>query len=151
MLLTIGFYGIVIILGVIVAYAIGEQINYQRKKGNLPGPRGITPLVGGLIKMLFNPYEFWDMQGKYGKISTNSLFGQFVVFSSDTDVSRKIFMNNDPSKLKIILHPNAEMLLGKDNIAFLQAEAVFTSFPSFFHSPQQLTEISCIYIYWFIK
>ena len=128
MLLTIVFYSLVVLFGLVVAYAIGEQINYHRKKGNLPGPRGITPLVGGLLKMLFDPYDFWDMQGKYGKISTNSLFGQFVVFSADTDVSRKIFMNNDPTKLKIILHPNAEMFLGKDNIAFLQAEEVFLFF-----------------------
>eukprot|EP00339_Tiarina_fusa_P013765 CAMPEP_0117007806 /NCGR_PEP_ID=MMETSP0472-20121206/7555_1 /TAXON_ID=693140 ORGANISM="Tiarina fusus, Strain LIS" /NCGR_SAMPLE_ID=MMETSP0472 /ASSEMBLY_ACC=CAM_ASM_000603 /LENGTH=428 /DNA_ID=CAMNT_0004709681 /DNA_START=167 /DNA_END=1450 /DNA_ORIENTATION=+ len=72
--------------------------------------------------MVMDPYNFWDKQGKYGKLSANSLLGQFVVFSGDTEISRKIFNSNHPSKLKVVLHPNAEILLGKDNIAFLQGE-----------------------------
>lgn len=117
----------IIFLGVIVGYLLSEQIRYHRKKKGLPGPKGIVPLVGGLISMVMDPFTFWDQQGKYGKLSANSLLGQFVVFSGDTDISRKIFNSNHPSKLKVVLHPNAEILLGKDNIAFLQGEKVCLS------------------------
>merc|ERR1711862_644620 len=112
----------VILPGLVVGFLLSEQIRYWKKKRHLSGPLTVLPLLGGLVSMVMDPYNFWDKQGKYGKLSANSLLGQFVVFSGDTEISRKIFNSNHPSKLKVVLHPNAEILLGKDNIAFLQGE-----------------------------
>jgi len=111
------------VCALIVAFAVLEQFNFWRKKQWLPGPKFTVPFFGGIFEMVFNPFTFWYNQGQYGPISWNNILGTFVVFARGTELSRKIFMNNAPDALRIVLHPNAERLLGKDNIAFMQGPA----------------------------
>jgi cytochrome P450 family 710 subfamily A protein len=103
-------------------FALLEQISLWRKRKWLPGPLFTWPFVGGIFEMVLNPYTFWDQQENYGSLSWNSLFGRFFVFSRDTETSIKIFKNNSPDALRIVLHPNAVRLLGEGNIAFMQGE-----------------------------
>lgn len=101
-------------------FALLEQLSHWRKRKWLPGPFWTWPFVGGLFQMVLDPFTFWDKQENYGSLSWNALFGKFFVFSRDTETSIKIFKNNAPDALKIVLHPNAVTLLGEGNIAFMQ-------------------------------
>eukprot|EP01098_Paradermamoeba_levis_P004882 TRINITY_DN207_c0_g1_i1.p1 TRINITY_DN207_c0_g1~~TRINITY_DN207_c0_g1_i1.p1 ORF type:complete len:579 (-),score=227.01 TRINITY_DN207_c0_g1_i1:133-1869(-) len=108
------------VCALVVAFAVPEQFNFWKKKQWLPGPKLTLPFFGGIFQMVFNPFTFWYNQGQYGPISWNNILGTFVVFSSITELSRKIFLSNSPDALKIVLHPAAERLLGQNNIAFMQ-------------------------------
>ncbi len=46
-------------------------------------------------------------------LSYNSILGTFMVFSTDTDVSRKMLSVNDPSSLLMAVHPSARNILGE--------------------------------------
>eukprot|EP00121_Abeoforma_whisleri_P003441 Awhi_evm1s3091 len=70
--------------------------------------------------MVLNPYDFWERQRLYSPtgLSWNSIMGFFAVFVADTDMARKVLNNNGPDKFTLVLHPNAYIILGFDNIAF---------------------------------
>jgi len=118
----IASYWWVVLSGAVVGLLVSEQLRYRTKKKFLPGPSSVVPFLGGIVAMVMQPFEFWDKQGRYGKLSANYLLGRLVVFSGDTTISRKIFNSNSPTQLKVVLHPNASALLGEHNIAFLQGE-----------------------------
>lgn len=46
-------------------------------------------------------------------LSYNSILGKFMVFSTDTEVSRKMLSVNDPSSLLMAVHPSAKNILGE--------------------------------------
>eukprot|EP00128_Syssomonas_multiformis_P001503 Colp12_sorted_trinity150504_noHs@19133 len=92
----------------------------------IAGPSFVFPLLGSVVKMVMDPYRYWDDQKnvalKNGGMSWNSLVGQLMIFSCKTDISRTIFNNNTEDTLKIFLHYNAEKVLGANNIAFMVGE-----------------------------
>ena len=47
-------------------------------------------------------------------LSYNSILGRFMVFSTDTEVSRKMLSVNDPGSLLMAVHPSARNILGDD-------------------------------------
>ena len=54
--------------------------------------------------MVSDPENFWEKQralNKYG-ISKFALLGKLVLFSTDTDVSRRILMHNGPEELEMV-------------------------------------------------
>lgn len=114
---TISIWLTIILFGLLLAY-IHEQFSYMSKRGSLPGPKLTVPFVGGIIHMLRAPYDFWHGQMEYGKLSWNSIIGKFFVLVADYENSRKI-LEKCSSDMPLILHPNANRLLGDDNIAFI--------------------------------
>jgi cytochrome P450 family 710 subfamily A protein len=107
----------IVLFGVLILY-IYEQFIYLSKRSSLPGPKLTFPFIGGIIHMLLSPYDFWHGQMEYGKLSWNSIIGRFFVLIADSENSRKIF-EKCSSDMPLILHPNANRLLGNDNIAFM--------------------------------
>ena len=114
---TISVWLSIILFGLVLAYAY-EQIGYMSKRGSLPGPILTVPFIGGIVQMILAPYDFWHGQMNYGKLSWNSIIGQFFVLIADSEYSRKVF-ERCSSDMPLILHPNATRLLGRDNIAFI--------------------------------
>ena len=111
---TILFFGLVTAI-------LYEQISYQLKKKHLPGPAWTVPFVGGIIAMVRAPYHFWHTQMALGPISWNAIIGQYFVMVTDAEAVRRTFKSAS-ERMPLILHPNAELLLGKDNIAFLNGD-----------------------------
>lgn len=105
------------LLGLFLAY-VYEQWTYMSKRGALPGPKLTVPFIGGIVRMLLSPYDFWHGQMDYGKLSWNSIIGRFFVLIADSECSRRVF-ERCSADMPLILHPNATRLLGKDNIAFM--------------------------------
>lgn len=114
---TISVWLSIIVCGLLIAY-VHEQFGYMSKRGTLPGPKLTLPFIGGIIHMIRSPYDFWHGQMEYGKLSWNSIIGRFFVLIADSENSRKI-MEKCSSDMPLILHPNANRLLGSDNIAFM--------------------------------
>lgn len=107
----------IILGGLIIAY-VYEQLVYMAKRGSLPGPMLTVPFIGSIIQMVIAPYDFWHGQMEYGKLSWNSIIGKFFVLIADSEKSRYIF-ERCSSDMPLVLHPNANRLLGDDNIAFM--------------------------------
>jgi len=105
---------------IVVSLVIFEQVNIYRKKGKLPGPAFQWPLVGGIIEMVNDPASFWIRQDNYGRVSWNYLVGMVMFHTTEPELSRKVLNADSPDKLKMRLHPNAEKILGSNNIAFMQ-------------------------------
>ena len=59
--------------------------------------------MGGIVEMVRDPFGFWEKQrvlNAYG-VSKFSLLGKLVLFSTDTDVSRRILTHNGPDALEM--------------------------------------------------
>lgn len=95
-----------------------EQLVFQLKRKNLPGPPWVVPFVGGIIHMVLHPFDFWHGQMAYGGLSWNSIIGKLIIMVCDDEKVRQVFKNCSED-MPLALHPNAYTLLGKDNIAFL--------------------------------
>lgn len=90
--------------------------------------------------MVKSPYDFWEKQRLFNPdgLSWNSVFGQFMVMSTNTEITRKIFMNNGEDSFRLFLHPNGWKILGEHNIAFKHGpehRALRHSFLSLFTRP----------------
>eukprot|EP00743_Colponemidia_sp_Colp-15_P000169 GILK01000195.1.p1 GENE.GILK01000195.1~~GILK01000195.1.p1 ORF type:complete len:506 (+),score=89.45 GILK01000195.1:199-1518(+) len=66
------------------------------------------------------PFDFYDNQAKFGPISWNFVGGIFMIFSAESELTRKIFNNAD--KLRLWLIFGAKRILGDNNIAFMHGE-----------------------------
>jgi len=135
---------------VLAAYIVYDQLDTRRKGGKLPGPRFYVPFIGGLVEMVRDPESFWRRQDGYGPVSWNYLAGHFMIHTTDPELSRKVrfsffffffffvcqprhhnigthpnsqvLSSDSPDQLRMRVHPNAELILGKNNIAFMQGE-----------------------------
>ncbi|KAL3155714.1 hypothetical protein ABBQ32_012735 [Trebouxia sp. C0010 RCD-2024] len=127
---------------VLALYCIYEQISFaasRRRAGfkSVPGPQYAVPLVGCVIAMVRNPYQFWEDQRKYSfpGLSWNSLCGKFMIFTTDAAISRRVFSYNDPETLLMAVHPSGKNILGESNLAFMHGpphKAIRKSFLSLF-------------------
>ncbi|CAL5229225.1 g12509 [Coccomyxa viridis] len=131
--------GILLLIVTYLAWEQGYMLASRRTKSGklLPGPPFAIPLVGGVVEMVLNPYKFWENQRKasFPGLSYNSILGTFMVFSTDTDVSRKMLSVNDPSSLLMAVHPSARNILGPNNLAFMHGpphKAIRKSFLALF-------------------
>jgi hypothetical protein len=81
----------------------------------------------------------------YAGLSSNYMVGKFMVFSADNKVNRFVLSNNGPKGFDMALHPNARLILGKSNIAFMHGpshKALRNSFLPLF------TQVSQRGMYW---
>ena len=81
---------------------------------SIKGPLFAFPFIGGIVEMVKDPYGFWEHQRRMNPdgLSWNSIVGQFMVFSTKTEVTKRIFMNNGEDSFRLFLHPNGWKILG---------------------------------------
>jgi len=68
-------------------------------------------------------------------LSWNSLCGKFMIFTTDAEISRRVFTYNDPETLLMAVHPSGKNILGEGNLAFMHGpphKAIRKSFLSLF-------------------
>ncbi|KAF8056740.1 CYP710A1 [Scenedesmus sp. PABB004] len=109
----------------IAALAVLEQAKFQigrfGKGGRLPGPAATVPFLGGIVEMVRDPHGFWERQRAYAfpGLSWNAIVTKFTVMVTDPATIRHVFNHNSKDTLLLDLHPNAKMILGTRNIAFM--------------------------------
>ncbi|GLJ07654.1 hypothetical protein SUGI_0071820 [Cryptomeria japonica] len=102
-----------------------QQFAYSMKKNSIPGPSVVIPFIGGAIEMVRNPTKFWDNQAKAARsfgLAGNLLFGKFIVFIQDSELSQKIFANVKPDVFHLIGHPFGKKLFGEHNLIYMFGE-----------------------------
>lgn len=124
----------------VILYGLYEQIRFRWWKKQLAGPGFAVPIIGSIVEMVKNPYEFWEKQRLFNPngLSWNSIAGQFMVMSTNTEITRKIFSHNGEDSFRLFLHPNGWQILGEHNIAFKHGpehRALRKSFLSLFTRP----------------
>mmetsp|Transcript_1696 Transcript_1696/g.4250 ORF Transcript_1696/g.4250 Transcript_1696/m.4250 type:complete len:559 (+) Transcript_1696:128-1804(+) len=110
----------------VAGYCLYEQLRFKWSKRckdgkSLPGPNLPTPVLGGIVEMVKDPYGFWERQRtlSFPGLSWHSIVGVFTVFVTDASISRHVFSHNSEDTLLMALHPSAKNVLGPRNIAFL--------------------------------
>lgn len=127
----------------LITYCLWEQLRFwwlrqQLASGkHVSGPFMAVPLVGCLVSMVLDPYRFWEEQRMYSfpGFSWNSIFGKFMVFVTDAELSRQVLSVNGKDSLLMALHPSAKNILGEQNLAFMHGpehKAIRKSFLSLF-------------------
>jgi len=117
----------------LVGYVVYEQLWLQTMKvrsGRVEGPLGTLPLLGCVLAMVKDPFGFWETQRVFAmaefpnekvkaKASWNSILGKYMLFTTDTDVTRKVLTHNSPNDFMMVVHPSGKHILGDDNLAFM--------------------------------
>eukprot|EP01018_Ginkgo_biloba_P025668 Gb_11087 [translate_table: standard] len=114
-----------LIVALVALFMAWQQITYSRKKSFLPGPSMVIPFLGGAVGMVRNPTKFWDEQAKAARhtgLAGNLLFGKFIVFIRDSELSQKIFANVKPEVFHLIGHPFGKKLFGEHNLIYMFGE-----------------------------
>ena len=77
------------------------QLYFRLVCRGLASPSKVTPLLGGIVEMVRDPYGFWERQRALERngVSKFMLLGKLVLFSTDTDVSRRILTHTGPDAL----------------------------------------------------
>lgn len=124
-------------------YLVFEQAYFRLVCRDLAAPKSVVPLIGGIVEMVKDPYGFWEKQRALERngVSKFMLLGKLVLFSTDTDVSRRILMHNGPDALLMAVHPSGKWILGPKNLAFMHGpehKALRKSFLSLF-TPKALS------------
>lgn len=113
----------------------------------------MTPVLGGIVEMVKDPYTFWERQRLYSfpGLSWTSLVGQFTVFVTDAALCRHVFNHNSKDTLLMALHPRcghagpAAMQAGDEASVHDQAYAPPSShgtlFPTCMHAREQRCHI----------
>ncbi|MBA0626948.1 hypothetical protein Godav_004517, partial [Gossypium davidsonii] len=99
-----------------------EQIWYLRRKRNVPGPNILFPFLGNVIPLISNPTKFWQLQAELSAsvgFSVNYVFGRFIVFIRNTELSHLIFANVKPDAFSLIVHPFGKKLFGQRNMIYM--------------------------------
>lgn len=80
------------------------QLYYRYACKGLAGPTMVVPIIGGIVEMVRDPYGYWQkaLQREKNGISKFTLVGKLVLFSTNTDVSRKILTYNGPDALEMV-------------------------------------------------
>uniref|UniRef100_A0A1J3CK23 sterol 22-desaturase n=1 Tax=Noccaea caerulescens TaxID=107243 RepID=A0A1J3CK23_NOCCA len=112
-----------IIVTSLLLFFLLEQISYLRKKGNIPGPLFVLPIIGNAISVVRDPTSFWykqsDMAGISPGLSANYLVGKFIVYIRDTELSHQIFTNVRPDAFHFVGHPFGKKLFGDHNFIYM--------------------------------
>ncbi|MQL96162.1 hypothetical protein Taro_028836 [Colocasia esculenta] len=99
-----------------------EQLSYLRKKGSLPGPALVVPLLGSAVPMILDPTNYWRRLGaaasRHG-LCADYLVGRFIVFLRSADLSHAVFSNVRPDAFQVIGHPFGRKLFGEHNIIYM--------------------------------
>jgi cytochrome P450 family 710 subfamily A protein len=109
----------------VVTLLLYEQLSYMRKGNKIPGPGMVVPFLGDAIRMVKDPTQFWidqaHISGKTG-MCWNVLFGRFILFVRDSELSQRIFTNVKPDGFQLVGHPFGKKLFGDTNLIFMFGE-----------------------------
>lgn len=97
-------------------------VKWRQERRKLPGPSRSPPLlIGSLMEMIRDPDGFWTRQFEYDKngLSWNAIAGYHMVFSADPQATHEILNLSNGEHFQMALHPNAHIILGSSNIAFM--------------------------------
>ncbi|CAG7907862.1 unnamed protein product, partial [Brassica rapa] len=112
-----------ILISALLLYLLLEQLTYLRKKGNLPGPLFVPPIIGNAVSVVRDPTSFWYKQsalaGNSPGLSANYLVGRFIVYIRDTELSHQIFTNVRPDAFHFVGHPFGKKLFGDHNFIYM--------------------------------
>ncbi|CAH2059417.1 unnamed protein product [Thlaspi arvense] len=112
-----------IIVSALLLFLLLEQLSYIRKKGNLPGPLFVLPIIGNAVSVVRDPTSFWYKQsaaaGTFPGLSANYLVGKFIVYIRDTELSHQIFSNVRPDAFHFVGHPFGKKLFGDHNFIYM--------------------------------
>jgi len=93
------------LLAVAVVYCALEQLSFRMTAPGVVCPPGLfVPLVGSIVDMVRDPYGYWERQRKLSPAGLSKFFllGKTVFFTTDTDISRRVLMNNGPDSLQMV-------------------------------------------------
>ncbi|CAM6124296.1 unnamed protein product [Calypogeia fissa] len=109
----------------VVSVLLYEQLSYMRKGSRIPGPGMVVPFLGDAIRMVKDPTQFWidqaTISGKVG-MCWNVLFGRFIVFIRDSELSQRVFSNVRADGFQLVGHPFGKKLFGDINLIFMFGE-----------------------------
>ncbi|CAN8316193.1 unnamed protein product [Cochlearia groenlandica] len=111
-----------ILVSTLLLYFLIEQLSYLKRKGNLPGPLFVPPIIGNAVSVVRDPTSFWYKQSsaaKTGGLSANYMFGKFIVYIRDTEISHQIFSNVRPDAFHFVGHPFGKKLFGDHNFIYM--------------------------------
>ncbi|CAN0091188.1 unnamed protein product, partial [Phaeothamnion confervicola] len=110
------------LLSLIVCCALADVLAYRIRKGKLPGPKWVTPFIGGAVEMVMDPVPFWERQIDFCRngVSVSSLAGKFMAFITNSSIAHKVYTNTDDFIL--FAHPNAKYLFGEENLIYMDAD-----------------------------
>ncbi|XBI63151.1 hypothetical protein VPH35_043631 [Triticum aestivum] len=116
-----------VVAAAVAMYFLVEQLSYLRKKGPLPGPSLVVPFLGSAVRMIRDPTGFWDAQAARAResgagLAADFLFGRFIVFVRDSELSHRVFANVRPDAFHLIGHPFGKRLFGDHNLIYMFGE-----------------------------
>ncbi|KAG2309027.1 hypothetical protein Bca52824_028775 [Brassica carinata] len=82
-----------IVVSALLLFLLLEQLSYIRKKGNLPGPLFVPPIIGNAVSV--------------------------VLYIRDTELSHQIFTNVRPDAFHFVGHPFGKKLFGDHNFIYM--------------------------------
>lgn len=110
------------VVALVALILVFEQLSYLRKKGPLPGPALVVPLLGSAVPMILNPTGYWrrlaDAAAPRG-LCADYLVGRFIVFLRSADLSQTVFANVRPDAFQVIGHPFGKKLFGEHNLIYM--------------------------------
>lgn len=112
-------FGIVVTL--LAAAVIYDQLSYWRQKGELVGPSWKIPFIGPFLESVWPKFEKYHAKWLSAPLSCVSVFHKFVIIASTRDMARQIF--NAPAYVKPCVVDVAVKLLRPENWVFLDGKA----------------------------
>jgi len=114
----------VTICSLIALLLLYEQLSYLKKKGLVPGPTLTVPFLGSALPMILDPTQYWFDLAKLAVSSgrgfcADYIFGRFIIFIRDSDLSHKIFSNVRSDAFMLIGHPFGRKLFGDQNLIYM--------------------------------
>lgn len=112
-------FGIIVTL--LAAAVVYDQLSYWRQKGELVGPAWKIPFIGPFLESVWPKFEKYHAKWMSGPLSCVSVFHKFVIIASTRDMARQIF--NAPAYVKPCVVDVAQKLLRPENWVFLDGKA----------------------------
>jgi C-22 sterol desaturase len=112
-------FGIIVTL--LAAAVVYDQLSYWRQKGTLAGPAWKIPFIGPFLESVWPKFEAYHAKWLSAPLSCVSVFHKFVIIASTRDMARQIF--NAPAYVKPCVVDVAIKLLRAENWVFLDGKA----------------------------
>jgi cytochrome P450 family 710 subfamily A protein len=107
-----------LLLLVILVIALDQlQVLYYSSK--FPSVKSSFPLLGNVFPMVKDPVKFWEQQRDLSPngVSANFLLGKLMLFVTNRDLCHRVM--TDQVNFKLMAHPNAKYLFGRDNLIYM--------------------------------
>jgi len=108
-----------IIVGIIAIFlaSLYERWQLYLKQGHLPGPLISIPFIGPLPQIILQPFKFYEKQESYGPLSWFSVFGRFILFAKDPELSRMFYKSDNFVPMAYV----GKKIIGEDSFIFMNA------------------------------